>query len=495
MASSSALLESIPQSKYLSADNYTRYRAIMRLFYHEYEKMNYQMDKETILTRMKENPVFAEYDYPDLIADLDQLTAWKNLTPIQDPHKPRTVADFKNRQFQYMISQAALEIERMTITLENLSTRTAGLSSSAFRRIYEALGEIHTLEHAAPRDVGVWWQDIKHDFDRLSQNHQDYLREFYGPGAERHMKSIDFIAHKQNLIRYLEEFIQELQSSSVQIAARLEKIQPEQIERMLALVHQSELDIPRPQSEQRPGWEEALRVRNQGVWQSLTDWFVGPTATANQVMEVTNEIIRRVVQNAALLVQMQNLGVSNKAELRHFLTLFASCGELNDAHRLSSQLFGIQSARHYTVNAPRETERIDSSAYEEPPLEYLVQPRVRTYQARVDKSGFPDRSAEKEAQRQRILEEQRAVKREVLSCIKDGVLSFDGIGGPVSPQARNVLLSWVAMANLSPDRRGRTEYGQVYTLRRKGAGVCRLPCTDGVLTLPNEELVFEEKRL
>lgn len=166
MASQSALLESISQSKYLSADNYTRYRAIMRLFYREHEKMNYQMEKETILAHMKENTVFADYDLPDLIADLDQLTTWKNLTPIQDPHKPHTVADFKNRQFQYMISQAALEIERMTITLENLSTRTAGLSFSAFRRIYEALGDIQALEHAAPREVGVWWQDIKHDFDR-----------------------------------------------------------------------------------------------------------------------------------------------------------------------------------------------------------------------------------------------------------------------------------------------------------------------------------------
>lgn len=226
-------------------------------------------------------------------------------------------------------------------------------------------------------------------FRPVSQNHQDYLRDFYGPGAEKQMKCVDFIAHKQHLVRYLEEFIQEMQSSSLQIAVRLEKISPEQISRMLELIHQSELDIPRPQAERGLGWEQELRLRNQGVWQSLMDWFVGPTATANQVMEVTNEIIRRVVQNAALLVQMQNLGVSNKAELRHFLSLFASCGTLKDTHRLASQVFGVQSARHYTVNAPRETERIDSSTYEEPPLEYLIQPRMRTYKPRMDKSGFP----------------------------------------------------------------------------------------------------------
>ena len=48
------LLESISETRYLSADNYTVYRTIMRIFYLEH----------------------------------------------QDPRKPRTIAEFKNRQFQ-----------------------------------------------------------------------------------------------------------------------------------------------------------------------------------------------------------------------------------------------------------------------------------------------------------------------------------------------------------------------------------------------------------
>ena len=75
-------------------------------------------------------------------------------------------------------------------------------------------------------------------------------------------------------------------------------------------------------------------------------------------MDVTNEVIRRVVQNAAILVQMQNMGVSNKAELRHLMTLFAGAGSIEDAHRLSALVFGAQQCRHFTVNAERETERI-----------------------------------------------------------------------------------------------------------------------------------------
>ena len=53
------------------------------------------------------------------------------------------------------------------------------------------------------------------------------------------------------------------------------------------------------------------------------------------------------MQNAALLVQMENMGVSNKAELRHLLTLFAGFQSVDEAHRLSALVFGVQQVRHF----------------------------------------------------------------------------------------------------------------------------------------------------
>lgn len=110
-------LEIIPQTRYLSAENYVNYRAIMRIFYQEHQKMHYQLDKQTIMGKLRQDRLFSDYSEQQLSQDLDQLIRWKNLTAIQDPRKVRTVADFQNKQYQYMMSQAALEIERMTITL------------------------------------------------------------------------------------------------------------------------------------------------------------------------------------------------------------------------------------------------------------------------------------------------------------------------------------------------------------------------------------------
>ena len=290
----------------------------------------------------------------------------------------------------------------------------------------------------------------------------------------------------------MEDFIQDLQRSAAQIGAQLERISQDKVAHILELVQRSELEIPRPQSEQSPDWETELKLRNRGVWQSLTDWFTGSDPAARQVLNVTNEVIRRAVQNAALLVQMENMGVSNKAELRHLLTLFAGFRTVEEGHRLSVLVFGAQQARHFSFDHIRAAERIDVSPYDEPPMEYSLQPRTRSYKPRMDRTGFADKSAEKAAQRQKILEEERALRQEVMGYIREGKLDLAALDTPVSPAVRTVFLSWMALANLSPDRRGQTQYGQSYTLKKRGDQTCKLRCTDGTLTMPNCVLIFEE---
>ena len=484
------LLEKLSETKYLSETNYISYRAIMRLFYLEHQKMCYQLDKDTILHLLRAHPIFAEYSAAQLNLDLDQLTAWKNLTTVQDPHRHYTIADFKNRRFQYMMSPAAVEIERMTVTLENLSVSSTSLSPSSFRRLQADLRKMDELEKMELLEVQSWWQDIQGDFQRLSQNYQDYLREFYGPGMEKRMNAEEFVAYKRHLIHYLEGYIQDLQHSAAQIGAQLDACSPERIAQMLDLVTRSELEVvPHPKSAQ-PSWQE-VRSQCEGVWQSLTTWFTGPEPTSRQVLDVTNKVISDVVQNAALLVQLENMGVSNKAGLHHLLTLFASCRSLPEAHRLSAMVFGAQQARHYSVNADQEPDRIDRSVYDGPPLTYTVQPRIRTYKPRMERHGFADKSEEKARQKEKILAEEQALKQQVLHYIRGGQLEFALVRDPLSPSVRTVLLSWVALANLSPDRRGYTEYGQSYRLHSRG-GECSVPCTDGMLTMPDCVLIFEE---
>ena len=113
-------LEPIHEASYLSVPNSPLYRKIMRFFYREYEKMHFQLYKEDVFEFIKTEPEYADYTMEKLNLDLDALVAWKNLTPIQDPGRVYTIADYKNKQFRYTMSEYAVEIERLTVRLENL---------------------------------------------------------------------------------------------------------------------------------------------------------------------------------------------------------------------------------------------------------------------------------------------------------------------------------------------------------------------------------------
>ena len=93
-------LESIQETIYLSAGNAPQYRRIMRIFFIEYEKMHFQLYKEDVLELLREYPEFSDYSMEQLKIDLEALVGWKNLTPIQDPKRVYTIAEYKNKQYR-----------------------------------------------------------------------------------------------------------------------------------------------------------------------------------------------------------------------------------------------------------------------------------------------------------------------------------------------------------------------------------------------------------
>ena len=141
--------EQINETSYLSVQNAPVYRKIMRCFYREYEKMHFQL-----------------YSMEQLVQDLEALVKWKNLTPIQDPGKVYTIADYKNKQYRYTMSEYAVEIERLTVRLENLFLESGNLSTNFFVRLERSLDETEEMENAELRTVNEWWQTLQEDFKR-----------------------------------------------------------------------------------------------------------------------------------------------------------------------------------------------------------------------------------------------------------------------------------------------------------------------------------------
>ena len=136
-----------------------------------------------------------------------------------------------------------------------------------------------------------------------------------------------------------------------------------------------------------------------------------------------NDVIRSIIQNAALIVQLQNGGISRKDDYRKFLELFLKCEDLEEA--------------------------INTSIYKEEPDLFLLKPHTRTYRKKKDRRGFTDKSLEKMMQREHYLQKIRWQKEIVMHCVRDNKITFSEIEEVISEETRTILLQWITQANMN----------------------------------------------
>ena len=487
--------QKISEASYLTAENAERYRCIIRVFYNAYEQMNFQLYKEDVLERLQRDfPALAGLSEDQIRLDLTQLVTWKNLVAIQDPKKVYTIAEYKNKQFRYSMSEASVEIERLTIRLENLFLEPASLSTNYFMRIEHALTVMQKLKPNDLNAVNEWWKDLQEDFRCLNQNYHDYLREFYTGRSEKLLKSVEFVVHKDRFITYLEDFIRKLQNYTDRIAGILRTIPEDRRTQILEAAVASELAVPRPQSEKREDLSEHLHSSIFGNWNSLEQWFIGaderPSESA-RILDITNEIIQKIIQNATLIVQLQNWGISRRSDYQRWIELFHQCETLEEAHRLSAFLFGAMEARHFQVNSCRSTDSISSPVSAEDPFTFTLSSHNRQYRPRAERSGYQLNELEKNERREAYLKQLEENRRQAVRYISGRRMILSEIQDEIPESLRISILSWITSANLNSSGQSRTEYGWKYQLIRN-EGTCVLHCQDGDLTMPAYQFEFEE---
>lgn len=94
------------------------------------------------------------------------------------------------------------------------------------------------------------------------------------------------------------------------------------------------------------------------------------------------------------------------------------------------------------------------------------------------------------AQRESYLRRVQRQKEVVFRYIKEQKIRFAEIDEVISEDTRTIFLQWIAQANMSSEKTGRTEYGQEYRLVKK-EGNCILKCEDGDLKMPDYTLEFK----
>ncbi len=488
-------MDILKEASYLTAQNAHLYRTIMRILYNEKELFNSQLSIDEIYDKLTELQEFKSERIDTIKAAMSQLTIWENVTPMQDPRRVNTIEEYKNKIYKYSLTERSIKIERMTIELENMFSENNTISASLLVRIDDSLCMIEKIILSNnQKDINEWWRNLQEDFKRLDQNFSDYLHSFYSVNGEKMMSSIDFILHKDKFVEYLRDFIHVLQKKSTIIENSLLRINTSIKTELIERVIISELDFPRTTSE--PVDKENIEEKINGQWNALYKWFVsenGRESVCNMAMEYTNEIIRRILNNAVMLMQLQNSGISKKQDYSKFMQMFANCSDINEAHCLSSYVFGPMNVLHYKYNSSRATDSIYEEAYNLNPQEFEIKPRTRIYKPKVKTEGFENKLLKKDAKRNERIAEIKREQDMIEGYIKDNRINLSDLSNTIVPvQFRITLLKWIAFANQNKRHTGTTEFGRKFTLIRE-SGTTILHCEDGELIMPVYIFEFEVK--
>ena len=421
------------------------------------------------------------------------LTEWKNLNTIQDTKKVASIEEFKNKKYRYQMSEYSVEIERLVIRLENLFVEGASLEPTLLERIRRNIGRFPEMEGKDKNEVYTWWTDLNNDFVRLNQNYQDYIRDLNSVRAEEMMHTKEFLVFKDRLIEYLRSFIKGLQRNVGVIEESLRLLDEEIKNYVFEKVVDYEISIPRMDVEVS---KEMIEQKIQGRFQSIYDWFVGSEGKENEagkLFDATNDIIRRITRYAAQLSEKNALGANRKEEYRKVAELFLRCQDVEEAHKMSAMVFGMECPQHLAGELVRETDSMNIGVYEEQPLEIGLKPRVRTYREKSRRSAIRESAEQKQETRRKMLKKQKEEMEKLRKLEKDGKIDFADL--PVlEPRIREILLKWISDAMESADFSARTDDGRRYFLDRSCAEEkCVVYCEDGNFTMPKMSIVFQEE--
>ncbi|MFI3214476.1 MAG: TIGR02677 family protein [Eubacteriales bacterium] len=488
------LIKQITEMKYLTMENTDRYRTILRYFYLHDKKFQYWIYQEEVYEEMMKYTYFQEMSYtPELCQqDLTTLVNWKNLLTMQDTRHVTSIEEFKNKKFRYRLSEYSVEIERLVLRLENLSVEGASLEPTLLERIKNNLMKINEVPFYDSDETYVWWNELNHDFIRLNQNYNDYIRELNGIKADEMMKSREFLIFKDKLIEYLRMFIKSLQRNVVIIEGYLAEISEDWLESVLEQLVLHQLSIPRIDREFD---EVQFRDISREQFISLYNWFVGEDGKENEaskLLDATNEIIRKITRYATRISEMNGTGANRKEEYAKVASIFAKTKSIEEAHKLSAFVFGMEKGIHLKGEFYRHTDSMNSGVYEETPEIILIAPRTRTYREKAHRSPIVDRTEEKKLLLEQIRKEQEENDKMMEALIVDGKIDFGELP-VIQPQMREILLIWLSNGLETADKKAKTESGKEYHIDIKNIqNTCKITCSDGVFVMPHMKIIFQE---
>ena len=477
------LIKPISETKYLSTENSYRYRPIMRCFYRHYERLEYWLYKEDVFKELKENDIFNEYTIEECERDLETLTEWMSLSKMQDTKNATSIEEFKNKKFRYQLTEYATEIERLTISLEEMEIKASSLEPKLFDRLKIHISKLEGTNLLTEEDANELWNDLNDDFTKLNENYQDFLKKFNEPKSEELLQSELFLQFKSEIIKYLREFIRGYQNNIYFIKDSIKNIDENKKEEFLNKLNSYHKKIPVLNKDFDLDYFKEI---NKGKINNIFKWFIGTTTDTSEgdkLMSTTNGIIVKITKYANSLIELHGNMTNRKEEYRHLCKLFDKQESIEDAHKYASVIFGIENVRHFVCESTLNTDVIVNS-YDIPSLDIMLSPRTNARKAKVTLQPIVDKTYEKQKQLEEYRKTQEENKRILKSLIKDKkIILRDEIN--LSKIERRYIQKLI-----SSRAKKETEFGLLYKVKKENSK-CKIISEDGVFMMDGVTIEFE----
>ena len=477
----------ISETKYLSQDNTYRYRPIMRFLYHKYEEAQNWLYKEEIYNAIKD--YIPNYQIEDLERDLDFLVTNKNLITYQDIKNIQSIEEFKHKKYRYQMTDNAIEIERLTIYLEEMEIKVASLSPKRFEVLKKYLIELSNIDFNNQTYLKELWDRILDEFKDINQNYQDFLKKFQESKTEELLQSTIFLEYKDKMVQYLRDFIQGYLNQVEYIKEIISKFDSTFDTQLISTLVEYQKSIP-TNLNQNYNYDKFTTI-TKNKWQNIKKWFVNSKdqSEGDKMLATTGNIITQITKYANSLIDLHGNMVKRKEEYKYLAKLFDQCPTLNECNLLSSQVFGIDKVTHFKGESKNYSDSLINS-YDIPSIYIPVLPN--TYKAREAKKNMliEDKTKSKlETLKQYELQEKNK-KEEVKKIIKDKLILLQEDVEMTKIQ-REYILDLISKYGLNSTYKQESVFGLKYKITINENKKCRMKCDDGILLMPSMTIEFE----
>ena len=303
------------------------------------------------------------------------------------------------------------------------------------------------------------WQDAMTHFTNIKNNTSDYIGYLNSERTESQMQTEAFLVFKDQFVFYLRDFIVTMQNTSYQIQYSLQHIPQDKLLLLCRSVINHERAIPRFDDTALD--EEKLGNEFWGIWDTMTAWFIdrpGKASEYSTLMKQTSQAISKITRMIQRFSDRMQQHQSRKKDYIHLADWFLQCGSIEEAHQLSSQVFGTSHTEHYYVKQ-FETSNKFADIWDIPATVHETIPRVRGYKERTKATAFTrNTQAKKEAVAAHLLQRQK-LEESLANYIREGEINLSEHTF-IEADIRKLLLKWLSLSFQNEGGVVTTEFGQ-----------------------------------